>query len=778
MRCMKKFFIAQIIAVSIFVQSLVGMDSEPVLSETNSNVNRAVLIFLDDSESDDSQTADRKLGAITNAFIAAFSQEAGPILVSASLIANIKEREKSQKTDPQKLVDRVQALMSQSPTDIVMMEYKSIVLSVISFNKTTTQNWIIKKVNDALYLLLPKHYLVTMHIPEAAIQGYQPGGSPLTTTELQLGLKVNHMQTVINIDDIKKPLPEPPIVTYFMDSVWDNKLNTSNIFVTNSDYHKSGSIAIPTWSLFIKGHGIMGATIAGIVFSQFKELLNFLEYKINTKLFYYVSCYAAGIANKALYEDAESGIDTTYSFAIITQALTDSVIIIPITAFDIKDDKLVITTPVSYTKFISNVTAADIIDYHTIDPYHSKMGIAGFPQIKFPGLPWFSIIDDDLFCMIGLTLAKARITPLNIANFFAKGGKKATPIGLLLYTQDIPFELIIDSKNMVGIPPFIISMIPGNALHCMKKISTTVYTVDDILQSFLGIKHLGPQKVFIIDSIQGINDEGNAVVVQDVTIHLTPQQNSVYYLQDGKLLKIINKNVSEEGNSKDKERHAQLLAIANPTKSIISTEQMIALTAEANKIFAQKMNITDMHKQIVELLDTMPNDSIIRIPHLNGISCLPDENCWFELLYALSQYTSFGIYKIIYFDSLIIYNQEDQQSVILRDIIVDVNKQKTEVFCTAVNTKKMLIVSSKTGMNEQKEPYISTYTDILSYFNTHMTLPEKVVKGQMKTYDLLTKTAISDIAQVQEKKAQKIGEQRLKERAEKCEQNRPWWRIW
>lgn len=778
-RKMKMHNVFYIAAFCMFAQSVMGMDNKSGADTANLSNNKAMLIFLDDSESDDTQIIDRKIGAITNSFIAAFSQEAGPILVSASLIANIKEREKPKETDPQKLIDRVQELMGKpgGPTHEVMMEYKSILLSVISFNKTTVQNWIIKKVNDALYLLIPKHYLITMHIQEAAVQDYKPDG-PITTTELQLGLKVNHMYTITNIDDIQKPLPEPPIVTYFMDFVWDNTLNMSRIFVTNSDYHKTGSAAVPTWSIFIAGHGMMGGTVAGIVFAQFKQFLNFLEYKVNTKLLYYLSCYAAGIAHKALYENAESGVDTTYSFAIITQALTDTVVFVPYTAFDISNGKLVIKPPVSYTNFVSNVTTTDIIDFQTIDPFHTKMGIAGFPQVKFPGLPWFSILDDDLFCTIGSTLAKTRAQSLSIANFFARKGKKAAPLGILLYAEEIPFELIIDSKNMAGIPPLIISMIPGNALHHINKISTCVYTVDDIVQSFLGIKHLGPQKVFIIDSIQGLNDMGNIVTAQDVTIHLTPQQNSVYYLQDGKLLKIINKNVSEVADSKDKARHDQLLAIASPAKNSISAEQSVALTTETTKNFAQKMNVVDMHKQIVELLDTMPNDCIIRIPHLKGISCPPDENCWFDLLYALSQYASFGTYKIIWFDNLTVYNQKNEQMIVLQDIIVDVNKEKTEIFATAVHTKKMLVLSSKTGMSEQKEPYLPLYTDILSYFNTHMTLPEQLLKGPIKTQNLLSKTAISEIAQVQEKKVQKIGEKRLEERVEKRERNRPWWWFW
>src|SRR5207249_2149737 len=78
------------------------------------------------------------------------------------------------------------------------------------------------------------------------------------------------------------------------------------------------------------------------------------------------------------------------------------------------------------------------------------------PQVKYPGLPWFSIIDTDPIVSIGSILAKNRKAPLDIATFFPKklsstkdssGKTQITKqdreiFGILLYTNEIPFEII------------------------------------------------------------------------------------------------------------------------------------------------------------------------------------------------------------------------------------------------------------------------------------------------------------------------------------------------
>ena len=139
-------------------------------------------------------------------------------------------------------------------------------------------------------------------------------------------------------------------------------------------------------------------------------------------------------------------------------------------------NKLKVKISVRYSDFLNKVTTSDIINYRELAApfvvgFKNEHGLelSHLPQIKFPGLPWFSVIDNDKVVNIGSILAKTRTKPLDIATFFAKKDKKADPLGILLYAETIPFELIINTIEM----PAIISMIPGDAIHHIKKISST-----------------------------------------------------------------------------------------------------------------------------------------------------------------------------------------------------------------------------------------------------------------------------------------------------------------
>ena len=84
--------------------------------------------------------------------LSAFAKNAGPIIVSASLIDNIKERQKPKETDPEAIHDWLEELDVENPAAEEILEVKNIILSRISFNKITVKNWVIKKINAALYL--------------------------------------------------------------------------------------------------------------------------------------------------------------------------------------------------------------------------------------------------------------------------------------------------------------------------------------------------------------------------------------------------------------------------------------------------------------------------------------------------------------------------------------------------------------------------------------------------------------------------------------------------
>jgi hypothetical protein len=123
-------------------------------------------------------------------------------------------------------------------------------------------------------------------------------------------------------------------------------------------------------------------------------------------------------------------------------------------------------------------------------------------QIKYPGLEWFSILDPLAAVSIGRIMAQSRTAPLNIARFYAKKGKPADPIAVLLYAKDIPFEIIVNTKHSDGcyVPTFI-SMTPEDNTIRIKKVSSTCNFISDLLNMFF-LERISGQKVFIIEQME------------------------------------------------------------------------------------------------------------------------------------------------------------------------------------------------------------------------------------------------------------------------------------
>lgn len=510
-----------------------------------------IFILLDDGESK------KKIGAITATFLKLILQQAGPILVSASIIMNPREGNPLIEKDPQILAKRYKEIDKKSPfienlSPEDAQEKRDIILSVAAFDSQKAKHWIIKEVTNELYLLIPKNYLQNHNINPQNVEEFTEEKA-LTPLELKLGLKVNHMRTV-SITDIKGSwrnyfqaiLRKFRIVhksweycPYFMPSVWDVQNDKSLIFVINKEYKQYNKIP-PLWSIFIEGHGDLKKSIVGILLQDFKNFLNFLDKKIHTRLLYYASCYAAGLNSKEIYNDLEKSVDKTYPFTIITQALTDTVTGNFSVDVHFKDGTLKPKISGNYSAFFREITSADAIDYYKLgalltpdlergDTFEVG-GLGSLAQVKLPGVEWFTVIERDKAVPIGEVLAKTRTKPLNIETFFARKGQKAKPLALLLYASDIPFELIINTERQPGI----ISMIPGDATHHIKKITSTSQSVDTIINSFfhLGI-YLKPRKIFIIDEVFGINSDvmkkilnsginatNNTLLLKNITITL------------------------------------------------------------------------------------------------------------------------------------------------------------------------------------------------------------------------------------------------------------------
>jgi hypothetical protein len=470
-----------------------SMDNEPApVHEETANLTHTVLIFLDDTE-----LAAKGIGVVTSAFLYAFDQQASPIIVSASIINHILTRK---------------------------FGFETILLYVVDLEKRLTHDWIVKKLNNSLYLLIPKKHLAALHINAKEVETYTDA-KQITTLEQELGFKVNHMKTV---RDFKSITPQ-------RETVFISKLEA--IFVSNDEYRESENLKRPQWFIYIDGHGILGSDISGMPVREFELFLNFIKKNLKVKLLYYQSCYGAGINSDTILKDFTGTVYKSYPFPIIMSGLTDAITYGRVARINIsKYGSLALAKFPSYDGFVAEAVK-DLTDYKKLvnhllsqEPqYHPISGLS--PQIKRPGLPWLSVVDDTAIVSIRSNLVKNRPASLDIETL----GKKRNEIrGILLYVMDVPFELIINVKNSSGNPPEFVSMIPGTVIHHIKKISSSYYNTQNFLDSFLRGVYAGKPKIFIFDEIKGTDGS-----YKDVVVRLTQKRNTIDYMDTNNMLKKI-----------------------------------------------------------------------------------------------------------------------------------------------------------------------------------------------------------------------------------------------
>ncbi len=499
---------------------------------------QAILIFLDELEK-----KELVCGAISNIILAALTQKAGPFITSTSSLQLIFEEynkdiptssccsdlfenaaNKSGEEETEALIKIFEAEKNKqvkgknTPANIAC---KYITLKAIQFKP---DEWIIKKINDHLCLFVPIIYLESRSInPDAVRQD-----STLTTTavELQMGLKVNHMKTVTIEDILQKQTVPQRSTAYFTKALYDGSTQASTIFCIHSDY-RNQNIPLPLWTIYLTGHG-GNIKIAGMSTEDFKKILDPLENKINCRLFIYSSCCAAGLNIESVYKNVTSNLQNRYSFPIIVIALTDATII-GITTKLANDNfnNLTLHTQdtLSFAQFFQTATQQrESFNYHNIikqvEPLPSEPN--NMPQVKLPGLEWFLPIDKASFVSIGETLTKTRKSdqPLNIKNFF-----KTDPKVILLYAANIPFELKLDDTHLDAI----VSMIPGNAAHIIKKISSTTQPAIALVDTFMKNTMNAREKIILIKEIQGSDKS-----INDVIIYYKPLAEScAAYFVDG-----------------------------------------------------------------------------------------------------------------------------------------------------------------------------------------------------------------------------------------------------
>ena len=528
---------------------------------------KGLLIFLDDSEVD-------KLGAVSYGLLIALYQEASPIIASTSLLHTLLGYSVKDNRSIDVLMHDFVRLDSKT-TQKAIQEKKDILISKIGFKE---DRWIIKKINNSLNLLIPVSYLDSLNIMRDKVKKIGNVTHVISDVELQLGLKVNHMETV-DYKTLSRPIYArvwnyffggSPLADYFVDSL-------DNVFCKKDDY-KSKNIDNPLWFIFLYGHGLINHSIADLSLNSFKKLLTFLENKVITKLLVIQSCYVAGVNTDIVYGEIKKGTQQYYSFPIIVQGLNDVITFSQMPELDcfiwnIKQ-KIQLRTSKDFADFLQRAKEGEGNYSEIIKPI-TEYPVESTPQIKLPGIEWFSVLDvDKIIVSIGSILAKTRDPdkPLDVISFFKKD-----PQIILLYTDNIPFELKIDSHNLWAIVSMVSSglqqedsvrtaygmnKLPATknflkkadrwlmrklkimaamvssrlmardsvrVIHRIKKVSSTKQSFFNIVHWFQSVANSNGLKWFFIEEIQDYKD----ILYKDILMLGTYNEGMRVYYKDG-----------------------------------------------------------------------------------------------------------------------------------------------------------------------------------------------------------------------------------------------------
>ncbi len=608
---------------------------------------RGIIVLIDESEKNFS-------GAMSEEFLTALEGQAGPILVTSFLFNTFLKRQqavqnmmKRKSADYQKnpllqIVDLVHSIHTEG--QITDTEKKSILdsINIIVNNAIAAQykamrslpyeqvsllyhhalvanstfkpeDWLIlNAASDSMYLMIPNSFI------EKIVPGYRSGQPVDRKFALSLGLNVDAMPQIPSVgltEYISKNAKNIPNKQDFAASL-------NKIFVLNADYYKENRSAdIPAWTIFLSGHGDIESLIVGLPLSAFPNILSFFDEKINTRLLVYLSCYAAGANAEKIYADLKQpGAQKLYSYAIITAALTDEPVTghgamrlaskLPLTVDEIdwKNHTLKFTLPYDFRLFFDRAFSSDVPVFYEkiIEPVLllasqeslGKTTSLTAAQIRFPGLPWFSVVDaQNRVVSIGRILATTRgANPLNIKAFFKQQNSSSEteyPAAILLYTHNVPFIL-----DMTGIPadklPRFVSMVPGRATHKLAGIKLGPgILVTALAPSLLFSEYVYEQacKTFLIEEVQMmLEGEQNSVSNMLSDCHLGGEK--IYFEADGDLFKVVKEKNNYKMdelhlNSPDAQQYRKLLGTLTFEPGV-QTQKYSGVAEKLKKIFKDK----------------------------------------------------------------------------------------------------------------------------------------------------------------------------------------------
>lgn len=388
------------------------------------------------------------------------------------------------------------------------------------------QDWNIYKNGKGFYLFIPKKY---------------------TAQNSLLGFNVD------SLEEAAYPEESPSI---YFDSIVNESIPDilSDFFLTYDDF--LGSNMPYEWNILLAGHG--GShykeinqdgivtwngqpIIADLTVHEFNAFLDFFQSSVKTHFLHYSSCYAGGNHIPLIFEE---GKNEPYNYAIICDTLTDSASYCKWTTLLPSSERKFLTTadltydsirncwqlplaPVYRWKDFFNDIATIDFSIGSIERLQEMMSsitysiIANIPLLCLPGTNnFFPLYSSDVIKIDERLLALSGEQDLKL-----KGVKT-----ILLESTSITTTVALDHINQFRM----ISIKPGDALHYIKKLQTTVHM--DLPSTFWQAQYQYYDKTFILDEcsfpqsndsviFKGVFASGNELVLKNVIIS---QQKSYY----------------------------------------------------------------------------------------------------------------------------------------------------------------------------------------------------------------------------------------------------------
>ncbi len=259
-------------------------------------------------------------------------------------------------------------------------------------------------------------------------------------------------------------------------------------------------------------------SLASLSLAEFKTFLSYLSHTINTTVFAYMTCFAAGSNLYKVYQhDQERNIIDNYPFVIGSAGISAGITEAPgVTDFDnyppeetAKDirnyKKPMVKAIANYDLFFSLCEKDAPVDwaqaFNAIFAY-TKFPKDNLPLVKFPGTPWFMVpaLKDEIVSLSSVIAAtREPHEELVLEN------QKA----ILVYAPEIPFSIRYAPRISAGKikeVPVYISMIPGYAHHAFTSIYAPEYEASRVLKSFFSYPEEQDEKIFSIDNLEVTND--------------------------------------------------------------------------------------------------------------------------------------------------------------------------------------------------------------------------------------------------------------------------------